>query len=145
MFFFQPLSVKLWSSLVLNVRVFTWRFVEAMWSIMMLYTSIHFSFFHGRNITYRDSYCLTLCNLCMLRPHPNECSGSDLDGDIYLVCWDLDLIPPRQVPPMDYTPAPSVTLDHEVTIEVTFDIYMTYFLVLFFCFLWKDVHWLQQK
>ncbi|KAK8522761.1 hypothetical protein V6N13_115715 [Hibiscus sabdariffa] len=51
------------------------------------------------------------------RPHPNECSGSDLDGDIYFVCWDPDLIPPRQIEPMDYSPAPSATLDHEVTIE----------------------------
>jgi RNA-dependent RNA polymerase len=51
------------------------------------------------------------------RPHPNECSGSDLDGDIYFVCWDTDLIPPQQDPPMDYTPAPSKELDHDVTIE----------------------------
>ncbi|KAM7487790.1 hypothetical protein LguiB_025274 [Lonicera macranthoides] len=51
------------------------------------------------------------------RPHPNECSGSDLDGDIYFVCWDPDLIPPRQNQPMDYTPAPSMLLDHDVTIE----------------------------
>ncbi|GKF30703.1 probable RNA-dependent RNA polymerase 1, partial [Tanacetum coccineum] len=41
------------------------------------------------------------------RPHPNECSGSYLDGDIYFVCWDPNLIPPRQVEPMDYTLAPS--------------------------------------
>lgn len=52
------------------------------------------------------------------RPHPNECSGSDLDGDLYFVCWDRDLIPPRQVPPMDYNPAPTTQLDHDVTIEV---------------------------
>lgn len=52
------------------------------------------------------------------RPHPNECSGSDLDGDIYFVCWDSELIPPRQASPMEYKPAPSETLDHDVTIEV---------------------------
>ncbi|CAN4081265.1 unnamed protein product [Withania somnifera] len=52
------------------------------------------------------------------RPHPNECSGSDLDGDIYFVCWDQDLIPPRQVKAMEYLPAPNAQLDHDVTIEV---------------------------
>ncbi|XP_031259889.1 probable RNA-dependent RNA polymerase 1 [Pistacia vera] len=51
------------------------------------------------------------------RPHPNECSGSDLDGDIYFVCWDGDLIPRRMYPPMDYTSAPPKILDNEVTIE----------------------------
>ncbi|CAL5054478.1 unnamed protein product [Urochloa decumbens] len=51
------------------------------------------------------------------RPHPNECSGSDLDGDIYFVSWDQSLIPTRMVEPMDYTPAPAETLDHDVTIE----------------------------
>ncbi|CAA7401361.1 unnamed protein product [Spirodela intermedia] len=51
------------------------------------------------------------------RPHPNECSGSDLDGDVYFVSWDPELIPTRQVPPMDYTPAPQNILDRDVTIE----------------------------
>uniref|UniRef100_A0A804PMB7 RNA-dependent RNA polymerase n=1 Tax=Zea mays TaxID=4577 RepID=A0A804PMB7_MAIZE len=51
------------------------------------------------------------------RPHPNECSGSDLDGDIYFVSWDPHLIPSRLVDPMDYTPASAETLDHDVTIE----------------------------
>ncbi|XP_071927776.1 RNA-dependent RNA polymerase 1-like [Coffea arabica] len=60
------------------------------------------------------------------RPHPNECSGSDLDGDIYFVCWDPDLIPPQQDPPMDYAPASTVQLDHEVTIEEVEDYFTNY-------------------
>ena len=36
------------------------------------------------------------------RPHPNECSGSDLDGDDYFVFYDSDLIPKKTVDPMDY-------------------------------------------
>ena len=36
------------------------------------------------------------------RPHPNECSGSDLDGDDYFVFYDSDLIPKETVKPMDY-------------------------------------------
>ncbi|XP_013585196.1 PREDICTED: RNA-dependent RNA polymerase 1 [Brassica oleracea var. oleracea] len=51
------------------------------------------------------------------RPHPNECSGSDLDGDIYFVCWDPELIPTGTSEPMDYTPEPTQILDHDVTIE----------------------------
>ncbi|KAL0420729.1 UNVERIFIED_CONTAM: RNA-dependent RNA polymerase 1 [Sesamum latifolium] len=61
-----------------------------------------------------------------MRPHPNECSGSDLDGDIYFVCWDPDLIPPRQVPPMDYDPAPTTGLDHDVTIEEVEEYFTNY-------------------
>ncbi|KAM7487791.1 hypothetical protein LguiB_025275 [Lonicera macranthoides] len=61
-----------------------------------------------------------------IRPHPNECSGSDLDGDIYFVCWDPDLIPPQQNQPMDYTPAPSKLLDHDVTIEEVAEYFTNY-------------------
>ncbi|XP_071691335.1 probable RNA-dependent RNA polymerase 1 [Rutidosis leptorrhynchoides] len=60
------------------------------------------------------------------RPHPNECSGSDLDGDIYFVCWDPDLIPPKQFEPMDYTPAPSKQQDHDVTIEEVEEYFTNY-------------------
>ena len=36
------------------------------------------------------------------RPHPDECSGSDLDGDNYFVFYDNDLIPEKTVEPMSY-------------------------------------------
>ncbi|KAF2305651.1 hypothetical protein GH714_007247 [Hevea brasiliensis] len=62
------------------------------------------------------------------RPHPNECSGSDLDGDIYFVCWDPNLIPDQQIPPVDYTPEPTVQLDHDVTIEEVEEYFTNYIL-----------------
>jgi hypothetical protein len=68
-------------------------------------------------------FCLSFANDIIVefgscRPHPNECSGSDLDGDIFFVSWDPDLIPTRMVAPMDYTPALTETLDHDVMMEV---------------------------
>ncbi|XP_077234209.1 RNA-dependent RNA polymerase 1-like [Tasmannia lanceolata] len=52
------------------------------------------------------------------KPHPNECSGSDLDGDTYFVSWDPELIPHRQIPAMEYAATPTELLDHDVSIEV---------------------------
>ncbi|KNA17291.1 hypothetical protein SOVF_081360 [Spinacia oleracea] len=51
------------------------------------------------------------------RPHPNECSGGDLDGDLYFISWDEKLIPPRTVAPMDYTGCRPRIMDHDVTME----------------------------
>ncbi|KAL4637955.1 hypothetical protein ACB092_03G115900 [Castanea dentata] len=62
------------------------------------------------------------------RPHPNECSGSDLDGDLYFVCWDLDLIPPRQIQPMEYIGANTKPLNHDVTIEEVQEYFVDYIL-----------------
>jgi RNA-dependent RNA polymerase len=40
------------------------------------------------------------------RPHPNEMSGSDLDGDMYFVLWNPSFVIPRNnVNPMDFPPA----------------------------------------
>ena len=40
------------------------------------------------------------------RPHPDECSGSDLDGDDYFITWDSSLVPnPAAMwEPMNYEP-----------------------------------------
>lgn len=54
------------------------------------------------------------------RPHTNEASGSDLDGDLYFVTWDENLIPPskRSWNPMDYSPQESKLLTRQVTTRV---------------------------
>nr|AJA90770.1 RNA-dependent RNA polymerase 2 [Ephedra trifurca] len=64
------------------------------------------------------------------RPHPNECSGSDLDGDLYFVSWDPMLVPPKKEPeePMDYTGRPAIRLDHNVTIEEIQEYFVNYML-----------------
>ncbi|KAM3314643.1 hypothetical protein ACQJBY_033446 [Aegilops geniculata] len=51
------------------------------------------------------------------RPHPNECSGGDLDGDLYFITWDEKLIPEKVDSPMDYTAARPRIMDHVVTLE----------------------------
>ncbi|KAG6545756.1 hypothetical protein Mapa_012717 [Marchantia paleacea] len=52
------------------------------------------------------------------RPHPNECSGSDLDGDMYLVSWNHSLLPTEVEAPMNYESPAAVVLNRGVTIEV---------------------------
>ncbi|KAL0284021.1 UNVERIFIED_CONTAM: RNA-dependent RNA polymerase 1 [Sesamum angustifolium] len=45
----------------------------------------------------------------------------------HILClWDSDLIPPRQVSPMDYDPAPTTGLDHDVTIEEVEEYFTNY-------------------
>ena len=38
------------------------------------------------------------------RPAPSLMSGGDLDGDLYFVVWDQELIPPVVDPPAEYAP-----------------------------------------
>ncbi|XP_073054635.1 RNA-dependent RNA polymerase 6 [Primulina eburnea] len=50
------------------------------------------------------------------RPHTDEASGSDLDGDLYFVGWDKNLIPPskRSSPAMEYAPGEVKELPRDV-------------------------------
>ncbi|XP_057753613.1 RNA-dependent RNA polymerase 2 [Arachis stenosperma] len=51
------------------------------------------------------------------RPHPNECSGGDLDGDLFFLSWEKDMIPSHTDSPMDYTGRRPRIMDHDVTLE----------------------------
>lgn len=50
------------------------------------------------------------------RPHTNEASGSDLDGDLYFVTWDENLVPPgkKSWMPMLYDPVEAKLLTRQV-------------------------------
>lgn len=37
-------------------------------------------------------------------PITAQISGSDLDGDLFFICWDKRLIINQNYPPMDYSP-----------------------------------------
>ncbi|XP_020589018.1 probable RNA-dependent RNA polymerase 2 [Phalaenopsis equestris] len=60
------------------------------------------------------------------RPHPNECSGGDLDGDLYFISWDERLVPPQTDPPMDYIGLRPRLQDHEVRLEEIHKFFVDY-------------------
>ena len=52
------------------------------------------------------------------RPHTDEMSGSDLDGDKYFVTWYDKLIPPREnEDPMDFTAPEKIVLQRPVDVS----------------------------
>ena len=59
------------------------------------------------------------------RPHPNECSGSDLDGDEYFVSWNSSLIPPVTCKSMDYNNS-NEEKDSEISIDKVKDYFIRY-------------------
>ncbi|KAM0829916.1 hypothetical protein ACQ4PT_066568 [Festuca glaucescens] len=60
------------------------------------------------------------------RPHPNEASGSDLDGDLYFVTWDEKLVPPgkKSWDPMDYSPPQAKHLPKPVNQQDIIDFFL---------------------
>ncbi|KAL0729941.1 hypothetical protein Bca4012_026034 [Brassica carinata] len=60
------------------------------------------------------------------RPHTNEASGSDLDGDLYFVAWDQRLIPPskKSFPAMQYTPAEETSKGRAVNHQDIIDFFV---------------------
>ncbi|KAK7291646.1 hypothetical protein RIF29_06956 [Crotalaria pallida] len=60
------------------------------------------------------------------RPHPNECSGGDLDGDLFFISWDKELIPSETEAPMDYTGRRPRFTDHKVTLEEIHHFFVDY-------------------
>ncbi|GAB2284909.1 RNA dependent RNA polymerase [Dionaea muscipula] len=62
------------------------------------------------------------------RPHANEASGSDLDGDLYFVTWEEKLIPPskRSWPPMEYSAVAAKELPRPVNHLDMIEFFMNY-------------------
>lgn len=61
-----------------------------------------------------------------LRPHPDEMSGSDLDGDMYFVCWDQALCQFQNKTPMHFSKAKKKQLTREVNSHDMIDFLANY-------------------
>ena len=62
------------------------------------------------------------------RPHPNEMSGGDLDGDIYSVIFDPRLVPKCHVTAMSYKepPPPQACSGYRVVIDEIKNFFVDY-------------------
>jgi RNA-dependent RNA polymerase len=57
----------------------------------------------------------------------NMCSGGDLDGDDYMVLWDISLLPDMiNEPPMDFTPEKPIEKDEPITVADIGEFFVTY-------------------
>ena len=60
------------------------------------------------------------------RPHPNETSGADLDGDLFFCCWDKRLRPMHSRAPMAFDAAPAAEFGNPVTISAVCDFFIDF-------------------
>lgn len=60
------------------------------------------------------------------RPHTNECSGSDLDGDLYFVSWEGRLVPPSTQEPMIYDSVPAAESSDRFGHRTLIDFFQTF-------------------
>jgi hypothetical protein len=60
------------------------------------------------------------------RDLPSQLSGGDLDGDLYNIISDIDLLPKRCFPPADYRRAPSQDIKRPVTTSDMTDFFLDF-------------------
>ncbi len=60
------------------------------------------------------------------RPHPNELSGSDLDGDNYFIFYDNDLVKINYSPPMNYNLETKPLINNNIKIKDILKYYAEY-------------------
>ena len=60
------------------------------------------------------------------RPHTNECSGSDLDGDLYFVTWETRLKPPTTQDPMIYDSTPPIETTDPISSRTLIEFFQTF-------------------
>lgn len=78
-----------------------------------------------------DSPLAQLRNVVVFSQHgsrdiPSMLSGGDLDGDLYNIIWDKDLLPAYGFAPADYPRVPPLELDRVVSIKDMSDFFVTF-------------------